>query len=48
MIVFILGAVLFGLFSFVLFCILHCTTDYDHFVDDEMQELFLRRYSGRL
>lgn len=43
---FILCFLLFCLITFVLFCILHCSTPYDRMIDDEQQEKFLRRHTG--
>lgn len=37
----ILSIALVVFISFVLYCIVHCTTSYDNEIDDEQQELFL-------
>lgn len=41
-----LGILLFTIATFILYCILHCSTRYDRLTDDEQQEKFLRNYNG--
>lgn len=47
MIYFVIGILLFILVTFILFCIIHCSTPYDRITDDAQQEAFLRNYLSK-
>lgn len=40
-----ISGILFSFITFIIFCILHCSTPLDRLTDDTQQELFLKHYT---